>query len=439
MASFDQSGVTGLIGLWEFANGNTTADTGNADGLAQNGTFESGAGASGGRAHFNGTDDRFDVEGDDGGPLESAFDLTSGTIEVQFTQDHHIGSSNDTLVNRGEWDDRATEGFFSISVTREGAVEVVHITKTGESITLSTPDNFFEEGENVNVQYTFDEDQGSRLTVTNGSDVSVVESDVTGLNLDIGDNDDEIFTFGAREDNDGSYDEEFDGSIDYVAVYDSTLAAEPDGIVDGEAFDEEMVLNYDDSNDHTDGGGDLLTTSDDVILGNGGSDTIEGDAGDDTIFGDTPDSAPTPRQIFEWGDAPGCANNAEADGFTQDTGLAEIEFSIVNVDGDVENSYETEDQNTDNLDAAVAENESFQSVLRDDDDSATYRWDSDVPVENVEFRVNDIDGDGVVQIRAFDPDGNPIEVVLSDDGSDLTASTTDGVPGNEQETSTDDD
>jgi hypothetical protein len=218
---FDQGSVTGLIGLWEFKDGAETKDTGLADGLEQDGTFESGAGTSNGRAIFNGNDERFDVEGDNGGPLESEFDLDSGTIEVQFNQAVHQGSSVDTIVNRGEFNDRNTEGYFSISATENGAVEVVHIAN-GESVTLTTSDGFFAPGDDVNVKYTWDEAVGVKLTVTNGTETEVLTDDTTGLDLDIGDNDDEIFTFGARETTDGQYAQEFNGSIDYVAVYDQT-------------------------------------------------------------------------------------------------------------------------------------------------------------------------------------------------------------------------
>ncbi|MEL7279754.1 MAG: Hint domain-containing protein, partial [Pseudomonadota bacterium] len=262
----------------------------------------------------------------------------------------------------------------------------------------------------------------------------------TGLTLDIGDNDDEIFTFGARENKDGEYDQEFDGSIDYVAVYEATLSEDPDGIVDGEAFGEEMVLGYDDANAPTDGGGDLITNDADVILGNGGSDIIDGADGDDTIFGDTPDTPGAgEREIFQWGEAPGFGNNVTAGDFDQDTGNANISFAITNESGNVTNEYETDTQVTDGLDPEVAENESFESLLTNEGATATYEWSSDVPLENVEFRVNDIDGDGVVRIRAFDENGDPIEVVLSEVGSDLEASDTDGVPGNDQVDSIDTD
>ena len=59
-----------------------------------------------------------------------------------------------------------------------------------------------------------------------------------------------------------------------------------DGTVDGEATGEIMDVGYDDSLGDDDGGGDLITSGADSILGGGGDDTISGGGGDDTIFGD---------------------------------------------------------------------------------------------------------------------------------------------------------
>ncbi len=211
-----------------------------------------------------------------------------------------------------------------------------------------------------------------------------------------------------------------------------------DGIVDGEDSDENMGLGYDDSNAPTNGGGDKITNDADLIYGNGGNDTIDGAGGNDTIFGDNPhDVGQSTREIFQWGDAPGFGNNANAGDFTQDTGSAKISFEIVSASAGVENQYETTTQNTENLDPAVSENQSFENTIRDDGGKATFRWSSDIPIQNVEFRVNDADGDAVITLRAYDENDNPIEVVLSNLGSGLAASDTDSVPGNDKVVSKD--
>ena len=88
MPDFDPNSVNNLVGLWDFIAGNETADTGLDDGIAQNGHFHGNAFASGDQAHFDGRGDYFDVSGND-----DSFDLAKGTIEIQFTQDAHVGFS----------------------------------------------------------------------------------------------------------------------------------------------------------------------------------------------------------------------------------------------------------------------------------------------------------------------------------------------------------
>jgi hypothetical protein len=88
MPNFDPNSVNNLVGLWDFIAGNETADTGLDDGVAQNGHFHGNAFASGDQAHFDGHGDYFDVSGND-----DPFDLSKGTIEIQFTQDAHVGFS----------------------------------------------------------------------------------------------------------------------------------------------------------------------------------------------------------------------------------------------------------------------------------------------------------------------------------------------------------
>ncbi len=68
---------------------------------------------------------------------------------------------------------------------------------------------------------------------------------------------------------------------------------EPDGVVDGEDTGETMDVGYNDNNAPTDGGGDVITTGDDSIAGNGGDDTIDAGAGNDTIDGGADDDSIT--------------------------------------------------------------------------------------------------------------------------------------------------
>ncbi|MCG6901560.1 MAG: Hint domain-containing protein, partial [Rhodobacter sp.] len=431
MSNFDPNSVTGLVGLWDFRNGAETADTGLDDGIAQNGAFFGNANASGDSAHFDGNCDRFSVSGQDG-----PFDLAAGTIEVQFRQDTHIGTSPDSLVNRGEAADAGTEGYFNISVLADGSVKVIHCAN-GEDAVLTTSPGLFAPGDLVNVKYSWDAATGGEFVVENltSSASQTLTHTVTNLDMEIGDNDNENFTFGARESDDGRYDHYFDGTIDYVAVYTGSGGVSvptPDGAVDGEAFGEVMDLGYDDANPPTDGGGDIITNDADLIFGNGGGDTINGAGGDDTIYGDSdPNAAPSAHEIFEWSEAPGFANGADVSGFTQNTGTANIEFTILNEAHHATTEFENSLQNVDDLDTDVGARSSIQSTTNGDSGSASYQWESDRELENVEFRINDIDGDGRVYVVATNAAGEQVVVELSDAGSNLTLSNTDGVPGND--------
>lgn len=210
------------------------------------------------------------------------------------------------------------------------------------------------------------------------------------------------------------------------------------GIVDGEDTGEDMGLGYDDSNAPTDQGGDRITDGDDTIHGNGGDDTIDGAGGDDVILGDGTGGSGSAREIFHWSEAPNFGNLNGAGGFTQDTGEAAISFSIESADPGTQSQYETSDQLTDGLDPDVNENASFESVTNINQNSATYRWTSEEGmVENVEFRVNDLDGDGVVIVRAYDAEGNEIPVTITDAGSGIETSSNNGLPGDNVADSTD--
>ncbi len=224
-----------LVGLWDFLDGGKTADTGLADGIAQNGHLAGNANISHGQLHTDGHGDYFDVSGAD-----HPFDLDTGTIAVKFTQDAHVGSSPDVIVNRGESDDMDHEGWFGIKVTEDGKVLVQHcpIGPGGTRIDafIDTPAHFFSPGDTVEVVYSWDAATGSTAKIVNTTTGNTYEDSVqtVGLTMDIGDNDDENFTFGAREYDDGCYDQFFDGKIDYVALYDVDTLNPPETPVDYE-------------------------------------------------------------------------------------------------------------------------------------------------------------------------------------------------------------
>lgn len=288
--NFADTDAQGLIGLWDFLKGTETKDTALGDGLANNGTLCGDACVKDGQLHLDGYHDYFSVKGD-----KSAFDLQQGTIEVQFTQASGC-YDNDTILSRGEECDKDKEGYFDISVTKYGAVTLSHYAN-GKCVNLKTANGLFKPGDVVNVTYQFDAASGGTFTVTNettGKDC-VIEHTTKGLDFDIGDNDDEEITIGAREYDDACYDKFFKGTIDYVAIYDSSnpdeTGGDGDGYVEGTEGNDLIDLAYtgDPEGDKVDNGDAILAGAnpdDDIILAGKGDDTVYAGAGDDVICGD---------------------------------------------------------------------------------------------------------------------------------------------------------
>lgn len=287
-AEFDDAANPHLVGLWDFGAGSVAADTGLADGFAQNGTYYGGAAAQNGALVLDGCNDRVDVKGED-----SPFDLSQGTLVVRFTQDSQVGTSPDTLVSRGEYCDKDSEGYFGLSVTEDGAVVIDHASGDA-SVTMTTGHGFFCPGDDVQVTYAWNASTGAELVVENLTTGASYTQQVsaTGLTFDIGDDDDERFTVGAREVDDGKYDSYFRGQVDYVALYDTDMVGPAgDGLVEGSAGDDLIDIAYtgDPEGDMIDAGDAILpgeAPEDDIVLAGEGDDTVLAGEGDDTIFGE---------------------------------------------------------------------------------------------------------------------------------------------------------
>lgn len=110
---------------------------------------------------------------------------------------------------------------------------------------------------------------------------------MVGMTFDIGDNDDEIMVLGARELSDGKFDEEFDGTISFAAVYDKDILSNPppDYIVEGTSKGDLIDGDYagDPEGDRVDAQDNATGDNDDRIEAGGGADTIDGGLGSDTV------------------------------------------------------------------------------------------------------------------------------------------------------------
>ncbi|WP_370271369.1 Ig-like domain-containing protein, partial [Pseudooceanicola nitratireducens] len=187
----------------------------------------------------------------------------------------------------------------------------------------------------------------------------------------------------------------------------------------------------------------------DVLYGNEGDDSVEGGQGDDLIFGDngTPSGPGTPggsgeRESFEWDKAPdpngsGGIDNQDdiSGGFTQNTGSVDVNFSVVTSNKTPETRFETDTQKVHSINTGGAEadkSSSMASHLNSTGESATYAWDFSSSVGNVSFRINDIDADSKVIIKAIGPDGILTEIdVQAEWGTHLTLTDADGIGGKE--------
>ena len=178
---------------------------------------------------------------------------------------------------------------------------------------------------------------------------------------------------------------------------------------------------------------------DDLIAGEGGNDTVFGGAGDDTIYGDyVPGTAPTStgasRESFNW-DQVGTPSDGDPLGgpVVQNTGSVDVTFTTGGNYG-VETYFENDPQLLNGIDDGpeTANPNSALSSEVDEREGASYELSFSDPVEDVQFRINDIDNDSAVKVYAYDAEGNRIEVNLSGSSTtNLNILDIDGAPGNE--------
>ena len=227
-----------------------------------------------------------------------------------------------------------------------------------------------------------------------------------------------------------------DNRIDvaYTGDPDGDMIDNGDAVLPGEGPDDDIV-DAGAGDDYIEAG-----AGDDEVYAGSGSDEVYGQAGDDVIYGDSdaPDRDGDGREVFQWDLAPDPDDGGEIDpddplngGFTQNTGSVDVTFSVLSADPGVETTYSPQHQYVTGIttDGDPADSTSgLDSETFGEDRAAEYELAFSDPVENVSFRINDVDTDAVVTVQAFDADGNPIEVNLTG-GSSLTMLDTDSVAG----------
>ncbi|MEM7471106.1 MAG: Hint domain-containing protein [Pseudomonadota bacterium] len=195
----------------------------------------------------------------------------------------------------------------------------------------------------------------------------------------------------------------------YLGDPDGDLIDAGDALLPGQSGDQDIVDAF--------GGDDTIRAgeADDTIFAGSGADDVQGGAGNDTVYGDSnydgPGAGRMVRESLNWSE-----NQGDITGFTQDTGAVEVTFTTLLQEGASTTEFAARDQNIDAIDAGdenIDENSALKSLTNGRGNDTRYGLDFSDPVENVAFRINDIDGDGVVSVRAFDAAGNLIDISLT--------------------------
>ncbi len=226
-----------------------------------------------------------------------------------------------------------------------------------------------------------------------------------------------------------------DEAIVAGAGNDTIFAGNGDDTVHAGAGDDEVYGDEVGTQDGTDEPGN------DVLAGEGGSDTIDGMDGNDTIYGGyEPGSTPTPTpggiQSFNWSEVGSPADGDDlASSFVQNTGSVSVTLtSSVGAGGS--NTFEDETQVLDGINTGdeTGDANSAARIATGSGQNATTSQTLafSEAVENVQFRINDIDENSVVKVLAYDAEGNLVEVTFTaEDLTNLHLVDIDGLPGNE--------
>ena len=219
--------------------------------------------------------------------------------------------------------------------------------------------------------------------------------------------------------------------FDYEGDPEGDLVDHNDALLPGEAPQDDII--------DAQGGNDTIMSGegDDEVYAGAGDDAVQGGTGDDVIHGDSEHGnvggTGTVRESFEW-DLGGASDGGDlSGGFTQDTGSVSVSFTETFANDGVTTQYSDDLGYVAGIptDGAAADaTSSLDSITNGVGNCGVYELAFSDSVNNVDFRINDVDGDGVVRVLAYDMDGNPIEVDLTG-GSHLTLRDTDGVAGND--------
>ncbi|SEF88684.1 Ca2+-binding protein, RTX toxin-related [Thalassococcus halodurans] len=214
---------------------------------------------------------------------------------------------------------------------------------------------------------------------------------------------------------------------------DTVFAGIGDDTIHGDAGNDQLYGEAGNDQIFAGTGNDTVSGGDgnDSLYGATGSDSLSGDAGDDVIYGDS--SVETLNWVFE-----GDHGTDLTAGFTQNTGDIDVSVSFSTTDP-ANSDFEVDTRN----DQYSAAGEPFveNSSLFIFGQGAAYTSTTTIDfaaaagstvsgeVENVTFRINDIDWGNanhtdIVTVRAYDALGNEIVVTLTPSGGDTVSGNT---------------
>ncbi|QPH55983.1 Hint domain-containing protein [Pontivivens ytuae] len=452
---------------------NTVLDTGITIRITDDDDAYSGSGTGGGNYSDSDTNQRIEVFG------------AGGNRSGSSTQDGQTGRTTFIDANGNE----ITGTYIFVNLPNSGADYRVFIPDDPNA-NFSTGDSYSEQDRTVeSVRYgdfsgegrdsaQFDADEGQRFDAGGGAD-TVIGSDQAD-DIFGGEGADQIDAeAGADRVSGGSgADLVFGGSgndtLSGGTDADTLVGETGSDVVRGEGGADYLTgdgFGETGAADTLDGGAGRDTivgqAGDDSIYGGAGDDYIEGGVGADTLIGD---GGTPPRLGLKWSELPDpqsggpiddgddFANSDDATAVSTDVGGIRVTVGYDRQSGGTVFEYENNAQVIDGIegDGRPVENNSAAAIrgsradgqgqntatleLSFDSTDETYSG----AVENVQFRVNDIDLSSSsnghidrVTIRAFDADGQPVEVNLTSGVGGTTGPTladADGVAGQERAT-----
>lgn len=218
-----------------------------------------------------------------------------------------------------------------------------------------------------------------------------------------------------------------------------------DGDIDGTNGNDLIDLNYTDIHGESVDGSPFSTADsitagagDDTIYGGQESDTIDAGDGNDLAYGDLNGGTPANvAQELNWS-AEGGTGTDLSGGFTQDTGEIDVTLSFAD-SGNNNPTFEVDNSLTQYSASGETFSDSSSLFLFGDGDGTTSTTTIDFAasagatvedeVENVAFRINDVDwGSGnhrdVVTVNAYDANGDPVAVTLTPGAGDTVSGNT---------------